>query len=146
MKHKLTPTQYIRTRARTLPIEACYINSGWEKTGMASILVARKHSNGNLTMGVYLVDLYALGTKDSFYSFNEGPEKLEQMLETQVFEKCEYVLAHNIIYGANEFAEEHGFRVCREFGLTQYILEEDDDKIPLMELEFGKDGVPFLII
>jgi len=151
MKQKtkpLTPQQYIKTRARTLPIYACYINENWKESGLAHIIVARKHTTGNLTFGIYLVDLFALGTKDTIYKFNE-PESvfmdiLKKMGEQGIME-ADYVLVHNIIYGANEFAEEHGFKVCKEFALTQYILEEDDENIELMEIEFGMNGKPFLI-
>lgn len=145
---QLSPETYIRTRARNLPIYKCYINENWKEAGLASILIVRKHSNGNFTFGVYLVDIFALGTKDSFYRFNINEvvldELKERMWQEQVIE-TDYVLVHNIIYGANAFAEENGFKVCNGFNLTQFILEEDTEDIELIEIEFGKDGKPLLI-
>ncbi|OFX57392.1 MAG: hypothetical protein A2046_06355 [Bacteroidetes bacterium GWA2_30_7] len=145
---QLSPETYIRTRARNLPIDKCFINQNWKETGIASIIVSRKHTNGNFTFGVYLVDLFALGTKDSFYRFNTAPDILEELKERmskELVEEADYVLVHNIIYGANAYAEENGFKVCKEFILTQFILEEDTEDIELIEIEFGKDGKPLLI-
>ena len=115
---------------------------------MASIIVARRNSNQNLTFGIYLVDLFALGTKDAFYKFNVPEEDVLEVIkdrDDEKFIKTDYTLVHNIIYGANAFAEDHGFVVCKEFELTQYVLEEDTEDIELMDIEFGKNGKPFLI-
>jgi len=144
-----SPENYIKTRARSLPLEACYINEKWKDLGLASIIIVRKHTTGNLTIGIYLVDIFALGTKDTFFRFNVEPLQLEEILEHASSEKMiqvDYVLVHNIIFGANAFAEDNGYKVCKEFTLTQNILEEDTDEIELMDIEFGKDGQPFLIL
>ena len=74
-----SPENYIRTRARNLPIHECLITEEWEKAGMASVLIARKHSNGNITLGFYLVDIYCLGVKDTFYQFNIPETEYEQL-------------------------------------------------------------------
>jgi len=143
-----TPENYIRTRARNLPVESCYLNQKWKESGLASIIVARKHTNGNFTTGIYLVDLFALGTKDTYFRFNIPPHELDELIErmsTEQMIKADYVLVHNIIYGANAYAEDNGFTVCKEFALTRFILEEDTEDIELIEIEFGNQGNPFLI-
>lgn len=146
--HKpLTSKQYIRQRARMLPIAECWINDIWDESKMANIIVARQHTNGHLTVGVYLVDLLARGTKDTFYRFNIPRDEYESMLANFTpgeSSRVDYPLVHNIIYGANEFAKEHGFKVCDEFALTSYILEEDTEEIEYLEISFGVDGKPFL--
>ena len=143
-----TPENYVRSRARGLAIDACYINDHWKESGMASILVARKHSNGNYTIGIYLVDLFALGTKDTFYRFNIEPAELDKMVDGMSSEqmmRSEYALIHNIIYGANAFAKDNGFKVHKDFAITQFILDEDTEDIELIEIEFGREGKPFLM-
>jgi hypothetical protein len=149
-QNTLSPAKYIQTKARSLPIDASYINSNWKDAGMAEILVIRRHTNGHFTYGVYLVDLYAMGTKDSFYNFNVDESVVNVLLDKLAQNnsdmiKTEYALVHNIIYGANAFAEEHGFKPCKEFVLTQYILEEDTEDIEFIDIEFGKDGKPLII-
>ncbi len=61
------------------------------------------------------------------------------------FKEIPYVEFHNWIYGAIEFAEEVGIHPCKEFALTRYLLEEDDDNIDLIEYEYGQDGKHFLV-
>ena len=144
-----TPENYIKTKARSLPIDACYINENWQETGLASIIVVRKHTNGKYTIGIYLVDIFALGTKDSFYRFNIEKYELDEIIEKASYENMieqNYAFVHNLIYGANAFAEDNDFKVCKEFNITQFILEEDTDDIELIEFEFGRDGEPFLIV
>lgn len=144
-----TPEQYIRTRARKLPIDVCYINEGWKESGLASIIVVRKHTNQNYTFGVYLVDLFALGTKDTFFNFNVSQSVITEILgrsPDDKFIRVEYALVHNIIYGGNEFAEDNDFKISKDFKLTQFILEEDTEAIELIDIEFGKNGEPFLIL
>jgi hypothetical protein len=154
-KNQLSPEKYIRTRARTLPIGECWVNDNWQEAGMANIIVARKHVTGNLTLGIYLVDTFALGVKNTFFRFNIRKEDYNELVagfkenfrdtNGSEYVRTEYAEVHNIIYGANAFAEDNDFKPCEDFELTQYILEEDDDRIELIEYEFGKDGKPFLI-
>ncbi|MFQ5752622.1 MAG: hypothetical protein ACE5HI_11550, partial [bacterium] len=65
----LSPKQYIKTQARQLPIHECLITYDWEDSGMVDVLIARKHKNGKVTCGFYLVDLLCLGVKDTFFVF-----------------------------------------------------------------------------
>lgn len=135
----------IRTRARNLPIHKCFLNDDWEKTQMANIMITRKHTNGNITMGNYLVDLKLRGVKDCTYKFNESPLRMDEMLERfDWLEECDYNLAHNIIYAGLEFAEDYGFAPHKNFKAAQYILDEDTDEIPVIEIPLGNDGTPVL--
>ena len=135
----------IIARARNLPVGKCYINDEWDDAQMASVIVSRKHVNGNVTYGFYLVDLNLLGVKDCFYAFNQSPVEMEEYIHNQMidFVECDYALAHNIIYEGIAFAEDFGFKPVKEFFKTGiYILEEDTDDIPEMDIPLGKDGVP----
>lgn len=149
----VSPEKYIRTRARTLPVGACYINDNWKESGFAAILVTRIHINGHVTHGAYMVDLLCLGVKDSFWNFNQNPLDFNELLDKhqQSYEsgirirQVDYALVHNIIHGAIAFAEEFGFHPHKSFELTKHILEEDADRIALIDLEFGHKGKPLYI-
>lgn len=111
-------------------------------------IVTRRHPKGTVTAGVYLIDTFCLGVKDSFYRFSIEDYELEQLIEAYggvEIEETDYAVVHNLIYGALEFAEEAGILPCKEFSLTQYILEEDTDAIPLMQFDYGKDGKHLLV-
>lgn len=142
-----SPENYIRTRARNLEVFECFINPGWKESGIANVVVARKHTNGNITVAIYLVDLYCLGVKDTMYLFNvsepEYRDKLMPFDNDKPFIEIEYKLAHNIIFAAVEFAGDFGFNPHKDFtSITQYLLEEDTDDIELIDIECGMDGKP----
>lgn len=154
-KNKKTPQvpsmeKYIKNLARKLPIGKCYINKDWEKEGMADILITREKKNGELVVGVYLVDTYCLGVKDSFCCHDSNPDEINEIIKTKEIahpmEEISYVEVHNLIYGAIEFAEEAGIDPDKSFKLSQYVLDEDDDSIELIEYDYGKDGKHFLIV
>ena len=142
-----SPENYIRTRARNLEIFECLINPDWKTLGIANVVIARKHTNGNITAAIYLVDIFCLGVKDTMYLFNvsehEYREKLQPNEDVNPFSKIEYILAHNIIYAAIEFAGDYGFVPHKDFNsVTKYLLEEDTDDIELIDIECGQDGKP----
>lgn len=146
----LSPENYIRQRSRSLPVHECWITASWQENKNASIVISRKHTNGNLTVGFYLVDLACLGVKDAYFKFNipsyEYNEMLDYMTEDMVLERLDYPLAHNIIFAAVEFAEEYGFKPTKDFTQTmQYFLNEDNDAVELMEIECGDGGVPMYV-
>jgi hypothetical protein len=146
----LSPEKYIRKKARSLPVFECWINKGWENSGMANIVIARIHTNGSITFCIYLVDMYCLGVKDTGYKFNvtetEYRDFLERYLDRMETELVDYVLVHNIILAAVEFAQDYGFKPHKDFtSVTEYMLEEDNEDIELIEIECGKNGKPLYV-
>ncbi|MDO9154508.1 MAG: hypothetical protein Q7U47_12545 [Paludibacter sp.] len=147
----LSPENYIRQKARNLPIYECKVNIGWERDKMAQVLVARSHANGNISLCFYLVDLGCLGVKDTFFQFNiksvEYSELLERFDDEMSMKVISYELAHNIVYGGVQFAEEFGFKPHKDFtSVTRFMLEEDADDIELIEIKLGgKDGNPWYV-
>ena len=144
----LSPENYIRQKARNLPIVECLITPEWEDCGECNIIVVRQHVNSNYTFGLYLVDTYCLGVKDVGYYFNVSEDSFKDTIKkySKDLETITYNEAHNIIYGALAYAEDLGFRPHKDFAVAKYILEEDSDEIPLIEYEFGCDGKPLLIV
>jgi len=146
---KISPKKYIETKARSLPIYKCLVTPNWKEMDMANLIIMRQHVTGNITLGYYLIDLLCLGVKDTFYHFNIPEPEAEERLESiiNLLEECEYDLAHNIIYAAHDFAMEFDIPPHKDFKLTKYILQEDDDDVPLIDIHTGApDGKPHLMI
>lgn len=147
---KLSPENYIRQRSRNLPIGDCYITKNWKKSKLCNVIITRNHANGNVTAGLYLVDLACTGVRDSAYQFNVPPAEIKALMTVlksvdDTFIKVSYKLAHNIIFAGLEYAEDHGLKPYKEFtSTTRFILEEDNDAIPIIKIECGgDDGKPF---
>lgn len=148
----LSAQQFIQTRARQLELGPCYISSDYETHIQKLIIITRCHKQGNLTAGFYIIDTGAQGVTESWHIFNVSKEDFEERLEYIMMDKWDYKmikvpydLVHNYIYGSLEWAEEAGFQPCSTFAIDRYILEEDTEAIPLIELEFGKDGKHFAL-
>jgi hypothetical protein len=146
----MSPENYIRQRARTLPLHECLVNTGWEDSHMANVLISRKHSNGYITACLYLVDLFCQGVKDTTWFFNipyfEYKDIIDDIRDQMDIDHIKYELAHNIIFAAIEFAEEYGFYPHKDFSsVTSFMLEEDTDEIELIDIECGLNGKPAYI-
>ena len=118
-----------------------------EAMGEGHVIVTRKHTGGKISLAVYLVDIWCVGVKDTFYRLRLEDYEFEDMIGTYQIglRECCYDEAHNWIYGAIAFAEEAGIKPDKSFNITQYMLEEDDDNIPLIEYEYGKNGKHTLV-
>lgn len=147
-QQQLTPEKYIRTKGRNLPVVECVIAEEWNELGRTPVVVARQHVSGNYTVGLYIIDTWCRGVKDSHYRFNidefEYAELKNLLFIASTPMKVSYNEVHNLIYGALSYAEDLGIQPDKNFALTCFLLEEDTDDIPLIEYEYGKDGVPFL--
>jgi hypothetical protein len=145
----MSPVQYfLRGRARTLELAECLINSDWKESGISSVVVARMHKTGNITFGTFLVDTYCLGLKNAAQGFNKFEDDYEDykqqigLSHQQGMMIIDYDLAHNIIYGAIQYAAKLGFEPHKDWKYGQMILQPMN-AVPKMDIEFGKDGKPF---
>jgi hypothetical protein len=137
-------------QARSYPVEGCWIMPGWEEGGMAVVVVARRQTNGNIVYGVYLVDYYCLGLKDTFFNGDIPAgrfrrEILPEVMQGNEPQEISSALAHEIIYGAIEFAGEYGFRPHRDFRRSRDILDPPDTHPRTGRIEFGYEGKPLFI-
>ena len=143
----LSPDEYLRQRARTLAIGKCYVSEDIERAGEGHVIVSRRHTGGRVSVAFYLVDIWCVGVKDSYYRLRMEDYEFEEMMEDYKLgiRECSYDEAHNRIYGAIAFAEDAGIAPDKSFSVTRYMLEEDTDDIPLIEYEYGCKGKHTLI-
>ena len=136
-------------KAKAFPIYECLINDNWKDTGLAHIVLSRRQPNNELIIGVFLVDIYCLGLKNTFCNANITLEDY-QNLKIKMFQEsspiaCHSGLANRIIYGAIEYAKKMGFEPQKDFSLSQFVLDETSDMDLSFDIEFGKDGKPLYI-
>ncbi|QUB70860.1 hypothetical protein J4864_01140 [Prevotella multiformis] len=145
----LSPEKYLRTKARMLQKGQCYRSSSLFEAGEGYVIVTRKHMGGKISFAAYLIDTYCVGVKGSFYRLRVEEDEFEDFLdrasEGDGLIECSYEEAHNIVYGAVEFAGEADIEPDKSFALSRYMLEEDTEDVPLIEYRFGKDGRHFLV-
>ena len=149
---QLSPEKFIRERGRSIPIEVCYLDlDSHKECGEGQAIVVRQHTGGKRTLGCYLIDAWCRGVKDAFYALrleeSEYRDFMERLFDNPAnhLEEVPYEVLHNWVYGAIAFAEEAGLAPHKDFAVAQYLLEEDDDRIPLIEYEFGLHGKHHLV-
>lgn len=140
----------ILKQSRDFPIHECLINPDWQEIGHARITLSRKMSNNNLVFGVYMMDLFCLGLKDTFCNVDFHQLKYETELKDQVYfdkpaQKCDISLAHSIIYGGIDYAKKLGFFPEKDFKLSQYLLEPEQNIGLRHDIQFGCEGRPLYI-
>jgi hypothetical protein len=142
--------QNLLLNAREYPLYGCWIMAGWKESGITPIVVAREQEPDRLMFGIYEVDLYCLGIKDAFtkvdYSLNRFKRDLPKFCAGDP-EQCSIELAHEIIYGALEYAERLGFQPHPDFKrqLADRMLAPPDAYSRTNQVAFGKDGRPLFV-
>lgn len=149
---KIKPANYIKKYARKLPIHECLIRDDWEETKFSPIIISRKKANGAIIAANYIVDMKCLGVKNTYFKYDLSPFSYREFVQEmgQImginFVSIESTLAHNIIYGAVEFAEDCGFEPHKDFISTTEYLLDNVESIDYIEVAFGGDeGKPFFI-
>lgn len=136
--------------AREHPVYGCWIMRGWQEAGITPVVVAREQEPERLMFAVYMVDLYCLGVKDAYtradYSINRFQRELPKMCANDP-EKCSVELAHEVIYGALEYAEKLGFEPHADFTrqMADVMLDPPDAHPRVNRVAFGKNGRPFFV-
>lgn len=144
----MSPERFMREKVRGLEIGTCYVSDDMWEAGVGVVVVTRRHKGGKTTFAYFLVDVLCLGVKDAAFHVRMDEWNLGIFMERfdeMNLREASYNEAHNIIYGAVAFAEEAGIAPCKGFALAQYVLEEDTDDIPLIEYQYGKDGMHYLV-
>lgn len=137
-------------QSRSYPIHECLINPNWKEIGHARITISRKMSNNNLAFGVYLIDLFCLGLKDTLCNTDFHQLKYETELKAQEYfdspaVECDLNLAHSIIYGSIRYAKKLGFLPQKDFKLSQFLLEPEQNIKLRHDIQFGCEGRPLYI-
>lgn len=136
--------------ARTFPILDCWISNDWEQgSGLVQIILTRQQPNEKICCGIYLVDKYCLGLKNTFAKVNLSPERFQEIFDKsaskQPLTKCPIELAHEMIYASIDYAAKFGFEPQSDWAQTQYILEPRGQLKERYKLKFGKNGKPLFI-
>jgi len=134
--------------ASQLPLVECVISKGWEKRGLAHVLLTRRLPDGNLLVGGWYVDTLCLGLKETAVIPNVSDGDYEENVKPQIFNDavefipCEPGLARAVVEGAIAFAATFGFRPHKRWSETRPLLGEDAPPAKAAKLVFGRKGKP----
>jgi hypothetical protein len=138
---------YHLQHARELPFAGCWIDKEWKEAGLARVVVARQIDQERVILGVYLIDHFCLGMKNTFYRMDIPIKRLKRDLPEIVGnpKSCTPEFAHQLIYQSIEYARRYGFEPHPDFAKAGLILDPPGTYPDNPDLEFGKDGKPLYI-
>jgi len=141
----MSDSELIR-RGDEFPVYRCLVSRNWHEQGLAPLFVVRQLPNLTYLVGVYLIDVFCLGIKETFVQTRIKYEDLRDLLKRfpLQFDEIDYEDARSIIMGAAEYARQLGFEPHYEWSASGWIVESGR---PFNnKFTFGKDGKPFCIL
>ena len=134
-------------QAAAFPVYECGVMENWGDSGLASIYVVRQMPNLRYVYGMYIVDYYCLGLKNTFADANVKWERVKELkcrVEQQyALVNFPYEDARSLILGGIDYAKALGFEPNEDWKYSKYIVEYD--RPYEAKFEFGKDGKPYYI-
>lgn len=148
------------------PVVGCWVSPGWSGGleapaewpdtdvpdgighGIVSVLVARQHRRGRVSVAGYLVDVYCLGVKDALGPrvMNESDLRAYVRAHFLVYEApavaAPIEMARELVWGAVAYARSLGFEPHRDLERTSAHLGEWE---PTGAVRFGREGQPYFV-
>jgi hypothetical protein len=141
------PRHFIQ-HAREYPIIGSWLMKGWLESGITPVVIARQQSPDKVIFASILVDFYCLGVKNALCNGDFSRKRFENNLPDLCSgepEVCDLDLAHELVYGAVDFARQYGFEPHPDFKLASMVLDPPGTHPFRHEVNFGKDGKPFFV-
>jgi hypothetical protein len=134
--------------ARNSPINRCFVRKNIFSEGIGTAIVSREMPNGHLGVGVYLLDVWCLGVKNTYFSVLSENEFLDRIKQIEVNENLETLhpsCARKIIEQCVEYSDTLGFKSHKDYKISRQLLMDLDPNVCPNQYIFGKDGKPFYI-
>jgi hypothetical protein len=121
----------------------------WDE-GIGYLLIVRQEPGpgGRLVFASFLVDVYCLGVKDTFWragTHQDVEDLIRHMEQVQTMQPITPACLAKIVQGAVEYARSFGFPPHPDFRHASMLLEGIDGAACPSEFTFGRDGKPFYI-
>jgi hypothetical protein len=134
--------------AKNSPIEGCLIRKNIFSEGIGTAIVSRKMPNSRLGIGVFLLDVWCLGVKNTYFSVLSEDEYADRIKEINVHETLENIhpsCARKLIEQCINYSDGLGFKPHKDFKISRPLLDDIDLTVCPIQYTFGKDGKPFYV-
>ena len=148
------------------PVVGCWVSPGWREGleapadwpdtnvahgvghGLVSVLVARQHRRGKVSVTGYLVDVYCLGVKDVLGPKVMDDNDLRAYVRTyfHVYQTpalaAPIEMARELVWGAVAYARDLGFEPHADF---EKVAGQLGGWEPTGVVRFGREGRPYFV-
>lgn len=135
--------------AAKAPVLHCFYGDVLFDQGMATVLVSRVLSNGEVAFGMFLIDSYCLGVKSAWYGVEPRgiyeSRIYEPILRNEKPVPVTPAVALKLVESAVAYAANLGFTPDRDYAKAKLIFGDADSSQCTEEFTFGRDGKPFYV-
>jgi hypothetical protein len=134
--------------AARYPLHQCLSNLTVFAGGMGTVVVSRTAPNGDIVMGVFLLDTFCLGVKNAFARVllpYEYDEMVAQMRKNEMLQAVEPSYARKLVEESVAYAATLGFKPDPDYHTAKEIFGDIDASQCTDEFAFGKLGKPFYV-
>ena len=138
------PTVRLKGADRWPVVDALIPEYLWS-TGIGSLVIARRISQGQLACAVFLVDVFCLGVKDALWKIVTPGEFKTLCKKFGAHGRLQEVTPEHfakLVYRAADYGQSLGFPPHRDFRHAQRLLAGIDPSQCPDEFQFGQDGRP----
>ena len=132
--------------AARYPLHQCLSNIAVFAGGMGTVVISRTAPNGDIVMGVFLLDTFCLGVKSAFARVllpHEYDEMIAQMRQGEMLQVVEPSYARKLVEESIVYAATLGFKPDPDYHTAKEIFGDIDASECTDQFTFGKEGKPF---
>lgn len=144
-------TRALLRQAPTWPLHEVLLTEDWDKEGeIVQIMVARQSPQGQVAVGMFLVDLGCLGVKNAFARLFESEYDYQELrsgtMSHQPMIPADLNLVAKILEEAVAYARNLGFEPNPDYAQARRLLAEADPDASSVRIPLGgKEGKPFFV-
>ena len=135
-------------QAAAAPLHYCLIQDGLFEQGNGTAVVARKTGFGEVTVGIFLLDVFCLGIKDVIFremAIAEFDEFLDGMSRAIPFSPADLAYVRKLLKELEQYARSLGFAPPADFQAAEILLGDVRAEDCTASFEFGDGGMPHYI-
>lgn len=135
------------TVASRAPLHECLMPAGLFEAGIGNVIVSRKLPSGQIAAAFFLVDVFCLGVKDTFFQVMAPADYAYRTasLAHEQLERVEPARARQLVEEAVGYAQELGLAPHRDYKLIRQMLDDIEVRASAASFQFGKNGKPFFM-
>ena len=134
--------------AQNSPVHNCFIGKDIFTEGIGTAIISREMPNNYLGIGVFLLDVWCLGVKNTYFSVlseKEYNDRLEEIRMNEILENIHPSCARKLIEQCVDYSKELGFKPHKNYKISRQLFMSIDPAACPNKYHFGKDGKPFYI-
>jgi hypothetical protein len=134
--------------AKNSSINSCLIRKNIFSEGIGTAIISREMPNDYLGVGVFLLDVWCLGVKNTYFSVlseNEYTDRIKEISIHETLENIHPACARKLIEQCIHYSDALGFKPHKDFKISRRLLMDVDPNVCPNQYIFGKDGKPFYI-